>query len=99
VNRWNATADAERLAEVLADVTYPAEKWQLIMHAEEHRADAATRATLWALPAGSFADLAAVLAGIGSGRTPAERLARYRAARPRGGPSRPHFTGRLRPLP
>jgi hypothetical protein len=94
VTRWSRTIDAERLAQVLVGVTYPAAKWQLIMHAEEYGADAATRADLWSLPAGDYPDLDSVLAAVGGRRGAAQRLARYRILH--AGPPRP--AGRLRPL-
>ena len=48
--RRSARADMARIAHVLAGVTFPAAKWQLIMHAEDYGADATSRSDLWRLP-------------------------------------------------
>ncbi|WP_219416969.1 DUF2795 domain-containing protein [Pseudonocardia nigra] len=88
--RKNPGADAQRISQVLAGITYPAAKWQLIMQAEEYGADAGTRAELWALPTGTYADLAAVITAVGLDRRPV--AARYGAA------PAPAVPGRLRPL-
>lgn len=58
-------ADIARLGHVLADVDFPAAKWQLVTHAENYGADATTRDDLWRLPAGEYADLVAVLVALG----------------------------------
>jgi hypothetical protein len=63
--RRNVRADIARIRHVLADVPFPAAKWQLIIHAEDYGADSGTRADLWGLPAGSYADVAAVLGALG----------------------------------
>lgn len=65
VHRRNPRADVRRLSQVLAGIPFPAAKWQLIMHAEEYGADAASRAELWALPASTYPDLRSVLAALG----------------------------------
>lgn len=65
--RRNPRADIERVSQVLAGIDYPAAKWQLIMHAEEYGADAATRADLWGLAPGGYPTLAAVLQALGIG--------------------------------
>jgi hypothetical protein len=64
VYRRNERADADRMSQVLAGLVFPAAKWQLLMHAEDYGADACTRADLWALPVGEYADLGAVLATV-----------------------------------
>lgn len=61
----SARADAVRLAQVLSGTAFPAAKWQLVIHAEDYGADARTRADLWRLPAGTYADLGAVLVALG----------------------------------
>jgi hypothetical protein len=66
VYRRNPRADAERVSQVLAGMDYPAAKWQLLMQAEEYGADASTRAELWSLPTGQYADLDAVLSALRS---------------------------------
>jgi hypothetical protein len=79
VNHRTPRADIQRLSQVLAGIEFPAAKWQLIMYAEDYGADAATRAELWSLPTGSYADLTRVFAALGL-ISPAPRLrAGYRA--------------------
>jgi hypothetical protein len=73
VYRRNPRADAERVSQVLAGMVYPAAKWQLLMAAEEYGADASTRAELWSLPTGEYADLDAVLSAL-RGNAAAEAL-------------------------
>lgn len=58
-------ADIQRIRHVLTGVSFPAAKWQLIIHAEEYGADAPTRADLWGLPAGTYDGVAAVVAALG----------------------------------
>jgi hypothetical protein len=65
VYRRNPRADVLRIGQVLAGLEFPAAKWQLIMHAEDYGADAYTRAELWSLPLGTYADRGAVLAALG----------------------------------
>jgi len=71
-------ADAARLTHVLGDVAFPAAKWQLIMHAEDRGADAPTRADLWRLPAGEYAEVAEVLAALGLATDQARPLPGFR---------------------
>ncbi len=71
--RRNVRADIARIRHVLADVPFPAAKWQLIIHAEDYGADSGTRADLWGLPAGSYADLNAVLGALGLLAVPSPR--------------------------
>lgn len=61
----NVRADIARVRHVLAGVPFPAAKWQLIIHAEDYGADSGTRADLWGLAAGTYADLTAVLGALG----------------------------------
>ncbi|MGH3585408.1 MAG: DUF2795 domain-containing protein [Pseudonocardia sp.] len=95
-HRIDSTVDLERMSQILAGAQYPAAKWQLIMHAEEHGADGRTRAELWALPAGSYKDLPAVLAALLA--VPGRRDGDTENARP--AEQRPlHLVpGRLRPV-
>jgi hypothetical protein len=58
-------ADLQRVRHVLADLAFPAAKWQLIIHAEDYGADSSTRADLWGLPPGDYPDLQAVLVALG----------------------------------
>ncbi len=61
----NPRADIARVSQVLAGMSFPAAKWQLIIHGEDYGADATTRSQLWGLPAGVYADLRAVHAALG----------------------------------
>lgn len=59
--------DVTRLHGVLAGVSWPAQKWQLIAHAERDpvgpgRPDQRTVEQLWALPTGRYIDPTQVLA-------------------------------------
>ena len=63
--RRSSRADVARVRHVLAGVTFPAAKWQLIIHAEDYGADATTRSDLWRLAAGVYPDIQAVLAALG----------------------------------
>jgi len=73
-------ADVQRIRHVLAGLAFPAEKWQLIMHAEDYGADSATRADLWGLPAGTYDGIAAVLVALGPASGPPQPG--YRSAPP-----------------
>ncbi|MCX6465435.1 MAG: DUF2795 domain-containing protein, partial [Pseudonocardiales bacterium] len=77
--RRSSRADVARVRHVLAGVTFPAAKWQLIIHAEDYGADATTRTDLWRLPAGVYPDIQAVLAALGMVAAPAPREG-YRSA-------------------
>ncbi len=93
VYRVDPCGDTERVSQVLAGMVFPAAKWQLVMHAEAYGADAATRAELWALPTGSYADLRSVLDAVAAAwRERANLLhhSRQWGARP--------IPGRVRPL-
>jgi uncharacterized protein DUF2795 len=93
VYRVDPCGDTERVSQVLAGMVFPAAKWQLVMYAEAYGADAATRAELWALPTGSYADLRSVLEAVAAaGRERANLLHRSRP-----GGARP-IPGRVRPL-
>jgi hypothetical protein len=65
--------DPTRISTVLAGVTYPAQTWQLLTHADHYGADAVTRRELGELPAGTYPSLGAVLATL---RTLAIRTSR-----------------------
>lgn len=58
-------ADVARIGQVLAGMTYPAAKWQIVAQADHYGADAVTTAQLWSLPAATYADLAAVCVALG----------------------------------
>lgn len=90
--RRNPRADVQRISQVLDGVEFPAAKWQLVMQAEEYGADSATRAELWALPAGNYADLTAVLASLGLADAPSRSATRYRTQ------PAPQVAGRVRPI-
>ena len=74
MHRSNTRADVERLSQVLADATFPAAKWQLLMHAEQYGADSATRTDLWVLPAGDYPTLTDVLVALGLVNAPRRPL-------------------------
>jgi hypothetical protein len=57
---------ALRLGIVLADVNFPATKWQLVIHAEFIGADIRSRIELSRLPTRSYPDLAAVISTVRS---------------------------------
>ncbi|GAA3222759.1 hypothetical protein GCM10017691_09160 [Pseudonocardia petroleophila] len=78
--RKGTPVDIQRIRHVLAGVTFPAAKWQLIIHAEDYGADASTRTDLWGLPAGTYDSVGAVVAALGFTAPPARR--EYRAAPP-----------------
>lgn len=78
--RRGTPADVQRVRHVLGGMAFPAAKWQLIIHAEEYGADAATRTDLWALPTGSYDSVAAVVAAMGFTAAPARRA--FRSAPP-----------------
>jgi hypothetical protein len=85
--------DTERVSQVLTGMVFPAAKWQLVMQAEAYGADAATRAELWALPTGTYADLRSVLDAVAAAER--ERADLLHRSRPWG--ARP-IPGRVRPL-
>ena len=102
--RRNPRADAERVSQVLAGLSYPAAKWQILMHAENYGADAFTRVELWSLPTGEYRDIESVIAALRcapdvTAAIPRQRTATYfpkypaQLARPvmhRAQPHRPH---------
>jgi hypothetical protein len=53
-----------RLSTALADVKFPATKWELFIHVEFIGADIRTRTDLDRLPAGRYVDLASVISVI-----------------------------------
>jgi hypothetical protein len=50
----DTTDEAPTLAEILRDLTYPAEKWQITTCAEIYGADVRTRRELYGLPARTY---------------------------------------------
>lgn len=52
------------LLQVLAGLVFPAQRWQVVIHAEYYGADLHTRTLLDVLPDGSYANLAAVSAAL-----------------------------------
>lgn len=95
--RRTTHADLQRVRQVLAGLPFPAEKWQLIMYAEEYGADATTRSDLWALPVGSYPDLSAVLRSLGMAATTVDPARRgHRAASPATPPAASAARGLLR---
>ena len=63
--RRTTRADVARIGHVLAGLTYPAAKWQIVAQADAYGADAVTTAQLWSLPTGTYRDLAAVCLALG----------------------------------
>ncbi|MFR9801109.1 hypothetical protein ACL02T_02265 [Pseudonocardia sp. RS010] len=59
----------DRLVDVLRDVRYPAERWEIIAGATTRGADALTACHLARLPYRTYTDLDAVLTGV-FGRRP-----------------------------
>jgi hypothetical protein len=49
-------ADKPRLSEILGDLTYPAEKWQVTACADIYGVDMSTRRALYRLPARTYRD-------------------------------------------
>jgi hypothetical protein len=91
VYRIDPRANVERVSQVLAGMTFPAAKWQLVMQAEAYGADAESRAELWALPTGIYPDLRSVLDAVAAADRPiAPRTTRPWLGRP--------IPGRVRPL-
>jgi len=64
-HRPEVPADVQRISDVLADLCYPAQKWQVLAEADHYGADSASRSQLWALPAGTYPDLDSVLEELG----------------------------------
>jgi hypothetical protein len=71
----------ERLVDVLCDVRYPAERWEIIAGAAARGADRVTAYRLARLPYRTYPDLDAVLAGVFA--------AQAAVPRPRSGPVEP----------
>lgn len=57
-------AEAKRVNEVLVDLTYPAEKWEVITCAEIRGADIETRRKLYGLPARTFGNVGEVVEAL-----------------------------------
>ena len=53
---------------MLVDVTFPAMKWQLVMHAEFVGADIKSRVELYRLPEAVYPDAAAVISTVNASR-------------------------------
>ncbi|MFR9803995.1 hypothetical protein ACL02T_17095 [Pseudonocardia sp. RS010] len=69
--RRTSRADLARLGHVLAGLSYPAAKWQIIAHADHYGADSVSAAQLWSLPVGTYPDLTAI--GVALGLLPPAR--------------------------
>jgi hypothetical protein len=62
-----------QIAAVLADLTYPAAKWQVLAEADYYGANFEVRALLWALPLGRYDSFDTVRAALlGQSGTPPE---------------------------
>jgi hypothetical protein len=64
-NGHDARADAQRISQVLANLRYPAARWQVLAEADHYGADSTSRAQLWTLPTGVYDDLSDVLVELG----------------------------------
>jgi hypothetical protein len=53
-----------RLSAVLADINFPAMKWEIVVHAEFVGADIRSRTELYHLPTRRYDDLASVISAI-----------------------------------
>jgi hypothetical protein len=86
-HRPELRAEALRISQVLAGLRYPAAKWQVLAEADHYGADVASRAQLWTLPAGTYADLSGVLGQLGllepGATVPAQRRRLRSVPRPR----------------
>jgi hypothetical protein len=71
VYRRTSRTDLARIGQVLAGLTYPAAKWQIIAHADHYGADSLSAAQLWSLPVGTYPDLTAI--GVALGLLPRPR--------------------------
>ncbi len=67
------TGTDQRLRHVLAGLSFPAQRWQVIAEAEHYGADARTRRELRALPAGPVRVLRRPPLGAGAGPGPPAR--------------------------
>jgi hypothetical protein len=63
--RRNRPADVERIGQVLAGLSFPAARWQVLAQADHYGADSVSRAQLSTLPVHNYPDLAEVLAALG----------------------------------
>lgn len=60
----DTTDEGPRLAEILGDLTYPAEKWRITACADIYGVDTPTRRALYALPARVYQDAQEVEAAL-----------------------------------
>lgn len=56
--------DTSLLPDILAGLSYPAEKWQITTCAEIYGADVHTRRSLYQLPSRAYADAAEITAAL-----------------------------------
>ncbi|GAA4684147.1 hypothetical protein GCM10023215_18560 [Pseudonocardia yuanmonensis] len=63
--RRTSRADLARLGHVLAGLSYPAAKWQIIAHADHYGADSVSAGQLWSLPVGTYPDLVSIGVALG----------------------------------
>ena len=67
------TGTDQRLRHVLAGLSFPARRWEVIVEAEHYGADARTRQELRALPDARFESFARPAVGAGAGAGPGAR--------------------------
>jgi hypothetical protein len=60
----NTMDDMPRLSEILGDLTYPAEKWQVTACADIYGVDMRTRRALYSLPVRTYRDVEDVTAEL-----------------------------------
>jgi hypothetical protein len=63
--RHEIPTDADRISQVLAELRYPAAKWQVLAEADHYGADSTSRAQLWTLQPGVYPNLHSVLVALG----------------------------------
>jgi hypothetical protein len=54
------------LAQVLAGLAFPADRWQVLAHVDHYGPDRGTRHLFWQLPEQSYRSIGAVLAALGA---------------------------------
>lgn len=60
------------LAQVLAGLTFPAHRWQVLAHVDHYGPDPGTRHLFWKLPERTYVSIGAVLAALGAMDEPGE---------------------------
>jgi hypothetical protein len=79
--------DALRLTSLLADLRFPARKWELTTYAEDRGADGTSRRELAGLPEGLYRDLDAVVSMVSAAKQAASRHTAATSVSPKSVPS------------